>query len=215
MQKISNMTRFGLIRHAQTIWNREKKIQGHSDSPLTPQGELQASRWGKLLKQFSWNRLLASDTGRALATAEIINTYLKIPLTTDSRLREQDWGHWVGKTISQIETELLQVVDEQVNAGWNFCPPGGESRQNVLKRSQKALQAAAAQHPGEIFLVVTHEGVVKSLIYHLCGRKFLPDEPAILDSYQLHWLVWQDERLQVEKLNALALSVDYLLNEGT
>ncbi|UCD79421.1 MAG: histidine phosphatase family protein [Desulfobacterales bacterium] len=205
MQDISKTTRFGLIRHAQTVWNLEKKIQGHSDSPLTLKGELQASRWGKMLKEFSWNRLLASDTGRALATAEIINADLKIPLTIDSRLREQDWGRWVGKTISQIEAEWPQVVDEQVNAGWNFCPPGGESRHSVLKRSQKALQEAAARHPGEILLVVTHEGVVKSLIYHLCGRKFLPGEPAILESYQLHWLVYRSSGLQIEKVNALDL----------
>ncbi len=112
MQDQLKITRFGLIRHAQTVWNREKKVQGHSDSPLTLEGELQASRWGKILDQFPWNRLLASDTGRALATAEIINAYLKIPLTIDSRLREQDWGHWVGKTIPQIKAEAPQLLEE-------------------------------------------------------------------------------------------------------
>ena len=205
MQDILKITRFGLIRHAQTVWNREKKIQGHSDSPLTPEGKLQAARWAEILKKFSWHRLLASDTGRALATAEIINACLNLPLTVDSRLREQDWGHWVGKTIPQIEAEASQMLDEQVNAGWDFCPPGGESRRRVLKRSQKALQEAAQRYPGESLLVVTHEGVVKSLIYHLCGRKFLPGEPPILESYQVHWLAWQDERLQLEALNAIEL----------
>ncbi len=198
-------TRFGLIRHAQTVWNREKRIQGHSDSPLTADGEKQASSWGKILSQFSWDRILASDTGRALATAEIINTYLKISLTTETRLREQDWGQWVGKTVRQIEAQAPQVLDEQVYAGWNFCPPGGEPRHSVLKRSQEALQEAAGRYPGEIILVVTHEGVVKSLIYHLCGRKFLPGEPAILKSYQLHWLVCPSSGLKIEKINALRL----------
>ena len=198
-------TRFGLIRHAQTVWNREKRIQGHSDSPLTADGEKQASSWGKILSQFSWDRILASDTGRALATAEIINTDLKISLTTETRLREQDWGQWVGKTVRQIEAQAPQVLDEQVYAGWNFCPPGGEPRHSVLKRSQEALQEAAERYPGEILLVVTHEGVVKSLIYHLCGRKFLPGEPAILKSYQLHWLVCDSSGLQIEEINAIRL----------
>jgi broad specificity phosphatase PhoE len=214
LQDTSKITRFGLIRHAQTVWNREKKIQGHSDSPLSPEGKLQASRWGKILEQFSWHRLLASNTGRALATAEIINACLKLPLTVDSRLREQDWGRWVGKTIPQIEAEAAQVLGEMVNAGWDFCPPGGESRRRVLKRSQQALREAAQRYPGESMLVVTHEGVVKSLVYHLCGRKFLPGEPPILESYQLHWLVWQDGKLQLEAVNALALSVDQLHNGG-
>jgi broad specificity phosphatase PhoE len=205
MQELEKITRFGLIRHAQTVWNREKKIQGHSDSPLTPEGELQASCWGRVLEQFSWNRLLASDTGRALATAEIINACLKVPLTVDSRLREQEWGHWTGKVIGQIEAEATQLLNEQINAGWDFCPPGGESRRRVLERSQMALQEAAERYPGETLLVVTHEGVVKSLIYHLCGRRFLPGEPAILGSYQLHWLIHRRRRLQIEEVNALDL----------
>jgi probable phosphoglycerate mutase len=198
-------TRFGLIRHAQTVWNREKKIQGYSDSPLTADGEKQASSWGQILSQFSWDRVLASDAGRARATAEIINAFLKLPLTIDSRLKEQDWGQWVGKTVRQIEAEARQELDEQVNAGWDFCPPGGESRLSVLIRSQQALLEAAERYPGQNLLVVIHEGVVKSLIYHLCGRKFLPGEPAILKSYQLHRLVYDSSGLQIEKINALEL----------
>jgi probable phosphoglycerate mutase len=205
MIKKIDITRFGLIRHAQTVWNRGKKIQGHSDTPLTADGKRQASSWGQILSQFSWDRILASDTGRALATAEIINAYLKIPLTTETRLREQDWGQWVGKTVRQIESEAQQVLDKQINAGWDFCPPGGESRLSVLKRSQEALLDAAERYPGEILLVVSHEGVVKGLIYYLCGRKFLPGEPSILKSYQLHWLVCPGSGLQIEKINAIKL----------
>jgi len=205
MQDQYDTTRFGLMRHAQTVWNREKKIQGQHDTPLTTDGKKQASNWGQILSPFSWDRILASDAGRALATAEIINVHLKIPLTTDSRLKEQDWGQWVGKTVRQIETEAQQVLDQQVNAGWDFCPPGGESRRSVLKRSQLALQAAAQRYRGENLLVVTHEGIVKSLIYHLCGRRFLPGEPAILKSYQLHWLVYGLDGLRIEEINALEL----------
>ena len=179
MQDPYKIIRFGLIRHAQTVWNREKKIQGCSDSPLTAEGKLQASRWGKILDQFSWNRLLASDTGRALATAEIINAYLKLPMAIDSRLKEQDWGQWMEKTFPQIKAEAPQVLDEQIHAGWDFCPPGGEDRKSVLTRSQRALQEASDRWPGENILVVTHEGVIKSLVYHLCSRKFLPSEPPV------------------------------------
>jgi len=199
-------TRFGLIRHAQTVWNREKKIQGHSDSPLTDEGIVQATRWGRILEQFLWNRLLASDTGRALATAEIISTYLKIPLAGDLRLREQDWGSWAGKTIVQLKAELPLALTEQNSAGWDFRPPGGEDRKSVLARSQRALQEAFDRWPGENVLVVTHEGVIKSLVYHLSGRKFLPTEPPLLKSYQLHRLVHDRDGLRLEAANALALA---------
>jgi len=205
MQDRYKTTRFGLIRHAQTVWNQKKKIQGRSDSPLTADGQKQASSWGRILAQFAWDRILASDAGRALATAEIVNAALKIPLTIDPRLKEQDWGQWEAKTVRQIEAEARHVLDDQVNAGWEFCPPGGESRLSVLKRSRQALQQAAERYPGQNILVVTHEGIVKSLIYHLGGRKFLPGEPAILKSYQLHWLVCDPGGLQIEEINAIAL----------
>ena len=198
-------SRFGLIRHAQTVWNREKKIQGFSDSPLTVEGKNQASSWGRILAPFSWDRILASDAGRALATAGIINAFLNIPLTTDARLQEQNWGQWEGMSVRQIETEARQMLNEQINAGWDFCPPGGESRLAVLMRSRAALLDAAQRYPGESILVVCHEGVVKALIYDLHGRKFLPDEPAILKSYRLHRLAVGSSGLQIEQINALRL----------
>jgi probable phosphoglycerate mutase len=201
----NDITRFGLIRHAQTRWNREKRIQGQSDSPVTADGKRQATRWGHVLKQFAWDRIIASDTGRARETAELINVCLNISLTTDSRLREQDWGHWAGKTIEQLKTEIPNVLDAQASAGWAFCPPGGEDRQTVLERSHKALLEAAARWPGTNILVVTHEGVVKSLIYHLCGRKFLATEPPLLKPYQLHRLVHDRDGFKVEELNAIAM----------
>ena len=86
-----------------------------------------------------------------------------------------------------------------------FVRPAENPAAVYCSEARSALQEAAKRYPGENLLVVTHEGVVKSLIYHLCGRKFLPGEPPILESYQLHWLVWQDERLQVEELNAIEL----------
>jgi probable phosphoglycerate mutase len=200
-----NTTRFGLMRHAQTRWNREKRIQGQSDSPLTADGKRQAARWGRLLNPFAWERIIASDTGRALETARIINSFLKIPLSTDRRLREQDWGQWAGKTIARLKKETLPELQAQEKAGWAFCPPGGEDRRQVQKRGQKALQEAAAQWPGTHILVVSHEGVIKSLVYHLCGRKFIADEPAIIKKYQLHRLASDENGLRVEELNVLAL----------
>lgn len=205
MQDKYNTTRFGLIRHAQTQSNREKKIQGQSDSPLTADGKRQAARWGRLLKPLAWDRIIASDLGRARRTAELINANLKQALTTDSRLREQNWGLWAGKTIAQLKAEIPQELKDQEKAGWAFCPPGGEYRRQVQIRSQGALVEAAAQWPGDNILVVTHEGVIKSLIYHLYGRKFLATEPPILKRGQLHRLAHDRNGLRIEELNVLAL----------
>ena len=199
------ITRFGLVRHAETLWNRERRVQGQSDSALTAKGMQDADNWGRRLSRFSWNRILMSDSGRAVETATGINNHLQAPVESDPRLREQDWGRWTGRRITQIETEVSsRLLDEQMR-GWKFCPPGGEDRLSVWNRSQRALTEAADQWRGDTILIVTHEGVIKSLIYHLSGRRFLPDEPGLIKSYNLHWLIFSNNILRIEKVNALAL----------
>ncbi len=205
MEEPAQTTRFGLIRHAQTQWNREKKIQGQYDSPLTGEGQQQAEKWGGLLTTVAWDRIIASDTGRAFETATRINRILQISLISDKRLREQNWGHWSGKTVHEIKRDEPQVLAEQINAGWKFCPPDGEDRMSVSLRSQTALREAAGRWSGETILIVSHEGVIKSLIYHFSGRKFLPEEPPLIKPLHLHWLFHDSEGLRIGEVNALRL----------
>ena len=205
MAEKTQSTRFGLLRHAETVWNREKKIQGVSDSPLTREGSRLAEKWGEELSGISWDRILVSDIGRATETAARINRVLKISMSPEQRLREQNWGSWTGKTVRDIENHEPQLLNEQIQAGWKFCPPEGEDRLSVWQRSHAALCEAAAKWAGETILVVTHEGVIKSLIYRLSGRKFVPGEPPIIKSMHLHWLLHHRQGLQIEELNALSL----------
>jgi probable phosphoglycerate mutase len=198
-------TRFGLIRHAQTIWNREKKMQGQNDSALTREGKRQAQKWGELLNTLSWDRIIVSDSGRAFETATRINSLLQIPLTSEKRLREQNWGRWTGKTFKEIKSGDPQLLAKQTRSGWKFCPPDGEDRVSVSERSQIALCEAAARWPAETILIVTHEGVIKSLLYHFSGRKFLPEEPPLIKSMHLHWLFHDPGGLRIGGLNALPL----------
>ena len=200
-----NTTRFGLVRHAETRWNRERRIQGQSDSPLTSKGKKDADKWGRQLSRFSWDCILMSDAGRAVETATRINHHLQAPMDSDPRLREQDWGQWTGQIITQIETEASERLPSERKIGWHFCPPGGEDRVSVWQRSQSALIESAARWRGDTLMIITHEGVIKSLIYHLAGRNFLPGEPALIKPYHLHWLICTNNTLQIEKINALKL----------
>lgn len=198
-------TRFGLIRHAETVWNRERRVQGQLDSPLTPEGERQAARWGRALQDLRWDRILASDTGRAVATAAIINARLNLPMDTDPRLRELDWGRWSTRAIARIRDEEREAVEAQEAAGWEFRPPGGESRRQQLERSRQALLDTAARWPGGCILVVTHEGVIKSLAHHLFGRTYVAADAVGLQPYCLHWLTVAGAAMAFEGLNARAL----------
>lgn len=200
------VTRFGLLRHGETEWNREGRIQGQMDSALTPKGQQDADRWGAILKPHGWHRILSSDLGRALQTASLINTHMRLPLETDLRLREQDWGQWTTKTLAQVKTEAGQELDRQIKAGWAFCPPAGETRLTLWRRSCQALTDAARKWPGQTILTVTHEGVIKSLIYKLLKRSYLPSEPPLIKSPGLHWLVVEAEELRIDRVNAIVLS---------
>jgi probable phosphoglycerate mutase len=199
------VTRFGLIRHVQTRWNRQQRIQGQSDSPLTAAGRNQAAAWGNALAGLGWDRILCSDLGRALETAAIIQTVLGVPLRQDSRLRELDWGRWTGKTLSQLGRECPQTLAREFDRGWEFCPPDGEGRTRLLQRGKAALAAAAERWPGAAVLTVTHEGMIKSLVYHCLKRRFLPDEKPVLKKAHLHWLAIESGELRLEQLNAVAL----------
>jgi broad specificity phosphatase PhoE len=205
MSQANVTTRFGLIRHAETVWNREKRIQGHQDSPLTPEGERMADRWGLKLREFQWDRILSSDTGRAVATARRVNAYLGLPLETDPRLRELDWGEWASKTVAQLRREQADVLAVQEQAGWDFRPPRGESRRSQLERTCRALLEAAGRRPGDSILVVTHGGVLRCLALGLGGNGLAEVDDIGARDYRLHWLSVADDRLALDRPTGLAL----------
>ena len=197
-------TILGLLRHGKTEWNEIKRIQGWQDSPLSLLGKKQVHEWGPFLQGHTIDRIIASDLGRVQETVDILQKYCgQIPVIWNPALREQSWGQWEGKTFHQLETEQPEELAAQVRAGWDFCPPQGESRKEVLQRVLPVIQEAVDQFPGEQILIVSHEGVVKSLIYHLAGRAFLPEEKKLLGKRQMHLLLAMKEKLSLGPLNIL------------
>lgn len=199
-------TTFDLMRHAPTQWNMIKRIQGMDDSELTEEGELLAEQWGHRLAPLGYDRILVSDLGRTRKTAQLINKALDLPMTTTDKLREMDWGEWTGLTLQHLKTEKRAVLAEMVRVGWDFQPPGGESRRDVRRRVEQALQEAAAAWPGQNILVVTHGGVLKAVIYGLSQRDYLPSEPPLLLPGHLHRLNTVQGILHLEAVNALDLN---------
>ena len=192
-------TYFALLRHAETEWNREKRIQGHQDSVLTSSGQRQAQRWGRALGRCRLDYMVSSDLERASQTASLINQSLELQCSVEPRLREQDWGAWSGMKLGDLlETNEVKV---QERMGWHFRPLEGESRLEVLERSRQALMDIAHRLQGQRILVVTHGGVMRCLLYHLHGRRFLPEESPLLEPYRLHWLSYDGEGFKIDKLN--------------
>ena len=203
-------TQFFIMRHALTVWNLAGRIQGHHDAPLAPEGERQIAAWRRALEGLRLDRIYSSDLGRARATARRLNQMRRLPLSVEPRLREQDWGQWTGRVQRRLKQEEYKAYARQARSGWQFQPPGGESQLEVLERALAALRTIGARHPGEHVLVVTHEGVLKCLVYHLAIRDGCGQKPVAMAPYHLHHLVHHPAgaagQLILKRVNALNLN---------
>lgn len=200
-------TLIALLRHGKTIWNEEGRIQGRRNSPLSDIGAKQVHEWGEFIGQFTIDHIIASDLGRVKETVAIVQQYCNpVSVEWTESLREQSWGDWEGRSFSELKKEQSEELIAQIRAGWDFRPPGGESRTEVLQRAMPVIQNLIQQHPGKRILVVSHEGIVKSLIYHLAGRAFLPEEKKLLQKRQLHLLVGTKSTIDLGPLNVFPTS---------
>jgi uncharacterized phosphatase len=147
------MTDLVLVRHGETEWNRLGKVQGLSDIPLNETGRRQAREAGRHLKSQHWDAIAASPLGRAAETAEIIarEVGLRGPELVEA-LVERNYGEAEGMT------------GEEIDRRWGGELKARESRESVLERVVPALVALAERHPDSRVLVVTHGGVIGSLV---------------------------------------------------
>lgn len=196
------MTTYFCMRHGLTDWNREKKIQGQTDVDLTDEGRDMARRWGDSLVEDTFDCILTSGLKRAVETAEIINEKLGgLPVHADPRLAEQDWGEWTGVTKGDLEGQYAKQVRKQENKGFEFCPPGGESRDEVLMRACDAFLEFSEEHLEARVLVVTHSGVLKCLAYALSGMEYLPREQCPIEPYRLHRIEIFENEIALGEIN--------------
>jgi len=191
-------TVYYLLRHAPTHWNQQKRIQGHWDSELVPGTQAAIEALASRLDAYQLSRILTSDLGRAKSTTGILNLHLRLPVTVERRLREQQFGDWTGKYWRDIPAEALREAEAM---GWEFRAPGGESRLDVRTRAEHALIEASRVFPGRNVLVVTHSGVIKAVLNHLLGRSFMPDEPPAFDPDRLQQVICQDGVLTAGELD--------------
>ncbi len=139
------MTTLLLVRHGETDWNAEGRLQGHTDRPLSEYGRRQARRLAEELVDEPLDAIYASDLARARETAEIVGERLTLPVMLDGDLREKDWGTWEGLT--PAERDRVEF--------------SGESTEAHQERILRALGRIAQRHPGACVLVVTHGGSMR------------------------------------------------------
>lgn len=162
-------TELVLIRHGETEWNRVGRIQGHSDSPLTSEGIVQAQAMAVRLESDPACALISSDLGRARQTAAIIGWRRKQSVQLDARLRERKFGVAEGQQYTRLNGEHPEMFSRERETNPNYAPPGGESRLEHFDRIQRALMALAEEYAGKRIILVTHGGVLSCVYRWLQG----------------------------------------------
>ena len=157
-----------LVRHALPEGAPKGAFLGRTDLPLSTEGQQQASTLLPLLRRFKPGKCYCSPLLRAQQTAEIMLANTDIPFQTDDELREIDFGKWELKTFKEVAGQNTHAIKQWSNFEHTFAFPGGESLGKFLARMRR-VQRRLSQDPAETVLVITHGGVVRSLICRFLG----------------------------------------------
>ena len=156
-------TRIVAIRHGETAWNAESRLQGQLDSPLNARGLAQAATLAGALGDEGVVAVYASDLGRAWQTAQALAVPLGLPLVADAGLRERGFGLLEGLTYAEIDRLWPDLARRWRSREPGFVPPGGESLIDFSARCVDAVARLSAPHRGQAIALVCHGGVLDSL----------------------------------------------------
>lgn len=157
------MTRIVFVRHGSTLWNKEKRAQGHSNNPLDEEGFEQARLVAARLQKQSWDGIYSSDLLRARQTAEIISSRIGITdIVLDSRLREIHGGMIEGTT----DEERVGKWGEN----WRDMDLGIESPAECMARGKQCIEEMAEKYIGQSLLVISHRAIIRHTL-----KALIPD----------------------------------------
>jgi probable phosphoglycerate mutase len=163
------VTRIVAIRHGQTAWNVDARIQGQLDVGLDETGRWQALRLAQALADERFDAVYSSDLGRAWQTAQVVAEAAGVALRADQGLRERGFGVFEGLTFAEIEQRFAPQAQRWRSRDVTFGPEGGETLARFVERAVDAVAAIAARHRGQHIAVVTHSGVLDAL-YRAASR---------------------------------------------
>ncbi|WP_048439624.1 histidine phosphatase family protein [Caenimonas sp. SL110] len=187
-------TRIIAVRHGETSWNVDARIQGQMDIGLNDTGRWQARRVGEALASEEISAVYSSDLGRAHQTAQSIAEVAGIPVVPDEGLRERGFGMFEGKTFSEIHESWPDHAHNWRKRIPEWEPPeGGESLLKLRERVMKTMQALAARHPGQQIVVVAHGGVLDTLYRIATGQEVNSPRTWELPNGAINRLLWTPE----------------------
>jgi broad specificity phosphatase PhoE len=164
------MTRFILVRHGQTEWNRVERFRGRADVPLNAAGLAQATAVGRrIAAEWQPAAVYASPLGRAMATAEAIATHFNLPVAPLDGLADIHYGAWQGLTPDEARSRWPDLVEAWYSAPQTVQIPGGESLADLRGRAMTAIHELTACHPGQTVALVSHTVVNRVILLAILG----------------------------------------------
>lgn len=173
MKQNNNFCQFYILRHGETQWNRQHRIQGQLDSKLTREAIQEAKLKAEELKTVQFDAVFSSDLTRARRTAEIITLDRKMAIETTKLLRERRFGVFEGKNwdeMGQKLRKLIRQLDERADDQIFLDQPelkNVETSQKLVSRFINFLRQTAVAYPQKKVLVVTHGGVMGNFLLKL------------------------------------------------
>ena len=173
-----------VVRHGETDWNATSRIQGHTDIDLNSQGEEQAKVLSKELKNVKFSVVYSSDLLRAKRTAEIIGLEKKLTVKTTKLLRERNFGHLEGQpseAYKEIHDILIKLTDKARFSSRDF--PDVENDEDLISRFVTFAREVCVAHAGKNVLIVTHGGILRTLLIHLGYVKYKDNLKIVNTAY--------------------------------
>lgn len=189
-----------LVRHGETAWNKERKLQGQTDTSLTTKGKEQASLLAKYFSNYLLEAIYTSDLKRAFNTAEAIAKQHSMEAIIHLGLREIWLGDWQGLTWEEIEEEYPKEK-ELWFAREDLSATGGEPLAEAAGRAWKALGEIAQSHEKGNIIIVSHGLVIGTILCHIYGQAMINWQDYALGNTAFHKLTYANKRWQVELFN--------------
>ncbi len=213
------VTRIIAVRHGETAWNVDTRIQGQLDIGLNERGLWQAERVGKALAEEAIDRIYSSDLQRAHTTAQAIARHTARPTAREVQLhtglRERGFGTFEGETWADIAEKWPDESRRWKQRDPHFAPPGGETPTELMARVQTTVDDIASRHPGEHIVLVAHGGVM-DMLYRLATRQELhAPRTWHLGNAAINRLLWTPDGLSLVGWGDARHLEDDLLDETT
>lgn len=193
-----SITRFCLIRHGETAWNAEKRIQGQIDIPLNATGHRQAQAMAEAIAHEPFAAIYSSSLERARQTAAAAAQRLHLPVAQRDELCERHYGIFQNHTSAEAAARHPGPFARHTLRDPDYDYDGGESLRAFAARVSAGLRAIALAHPERQVLVVTHGGVL-DIAYRLAtGRDLALPRDFLLPNAGLNWIDWTGDGWRIE-----------------